>query len=291
MAPTSPPPCCSSGPRLLPAPSCCGRWCRLQDPPGSRSHWQAGAAPFGRLGSHRAGGQRRRGWPRMLTGAGAIVEHRVLPDGPRSVAGRRGPHQGLDRPTLAIRRRACRLPDKDTDHATHRHPPSHRRHRQRARQPRLLHPDARPAAGEEDRQPGRRQRLPPVLCRRARLARHRHHLLRLAGRARAARHAQHHPHRLARRRRRHARLVEAALPGPGRHALARSSSAMDGSRSTSRTSRASASASSTTAGRASVPSVGAQPRAGRAPDPRPRPDHHQRARAATTTDLVLTQDA
>ena len=49
------------------------------------------------------------------------------------------------------------------------------------RQPRLLYADARHAAGQEDRQPGRCQRLSSVLCRRAGVARQRHHLLRLAG--------------------------------------------------------------------------------------------------------------
>ena len=53
---------------------------------------------------------------------------------------------------------------------------------------RFLHRRARHAAGEEDRQPGRCLRLPSVLRRRRSLARHRPHLLRLAGRPRAARH-------------------------------------------------------------------------------------------------------
>ena len=55
-----------------------------------------------------------------------------------------------------------------TTHALRRHPPRHLHHRRRARQRRLLHPRARPADGEEDRQPGRPDRLPPLLRRRAR---------------------------------------------------------------------------------------------------------------------------
>ena len=50
-------------------------------------------------------------------------------------------------------------------------------------QPRLLHRHARPAAGEEDRQPGRR--VAPTTCSTPTaigIAGHRHHLLRLAGR-------------------------------------------------------------------------------------------------------------
>ena len=53
------------------------------------------------------------------------------------------------------------------DDAARGHPPRHRDHRRRAAQRRLLHPRARPAAGRQDRQPGRPVRLPPVLRRRA----------------------------------------------------------------------------------------------------------------------------
>ena len=47
------------------------------------------------------------------------------------------------------------------------HPPHHGDHRRRPAQPRLLHAGPRPAAGRQDRQPGRPDRLPPVLRRRA----------------------------------------------------------------------------------------------------------------------------
>ena len=53
-------------------------------------------------------------------------------------------------------------------------------------QRRLLRRHARPADGEEDRQPGRAERLPPLLRRRAGQPRRRHHLLRVPRRARAA---------------------------------------------------------------------------------------------------------
>ena len=47
---------------------------------------------------------------------------------------------------------------------------------------RVLHRHARAAAGQEDGQPGRPDRLPPLLRRRARLGRRRHHVLRVPGR-------------------------------------------------------------------------------------------------------------
>ena len=62
-------------------------------------------------------------------------------------------------------------------------PPRHCDHRRRAGQRRLLRARARPAPGQEDRQPGRPDGLPPVLCRRARLSGADHHLLRVPRRA------------------------------------------------------------------------------------------------------------
>ena len=53
-------------------------------------------------------------------------------------------------------------------------------------QRRLLRARARPADGQEDRQPGRPDRLPPVLRRRERLGRRGPDVLRVPGRARAA---------------------------------------------------------------------------------------------------------
>ena len=56
-----------------------------------------------------------------------------------------------------------------TTHEARRHPPHHGDHRRRAAQRRLLRPRPRAAAGQEDGQPGRPDRLPPLLRRRARL--------------------------------------------------------------------------------------------------------------------------
>ena len=68
-------------------------------------------------------------------------------------------------------------------HEARRHPPHHRDHRRRAAQRRLLHARARPAPGREDRQPGRPERLPPLLRRRARPRGLGHHVLRVPRRA------------------------------------------------------------------------------------------------------------
>ena len=67
------------------------------------------------------------------------------------------------------------LVERDSDqgagrNAPRRNPPRHRDHGRCAGQRRLLRPRARPAARQEDGQPGRPDRLPPLLCRRARLA-------------------------------------------------------------------------------------------------------------------------
>ena len=70
-----------------------------------------------------------------------------------------------------------RLREADHGARTHRHAPSDRRHRQRARKPAVLHPGLGLAAGQAHRQSGRHHRLPPVLRRRQSLARLRHHLL------------------------------------------------------------------------------------------------------------------
>ena len=62
--------------------------------------------------------------------------------------------------------------------------PRHADHRGRAQERRLLHPGAGAAAREEDRQPGRSDRLSPLLRGRARQRRLRHHLLRVSRAAR-----------------------------------------------------------------------------------------------------------
>ena len=63
---------------------------------------------------------------------------------------------------------ATPLASEDMDHATQRHPPRHGDRRSGAPQPRLLHPHARAAAGQEDRQLRRPGHLPPLLRRRGR---------------------------------------------------------------------------------------------------------------------------
>ena len=67
-----------------------------------------------------------------------------------------------------------------------RRPPHHRDHGRGAGERRLLRRAARPADGQEDRQPGRPDRLPPLLRRRAGRAGLRHHLLRVPRAPRAA---------------------------------------------------------------------------------------------------------
>ncbi len=64
-------------------------------------------------------------------------------------------------------------------HALRRDPPRHLHHRGRARERRFLRARARVEDGQEDRQPGRPDRLPPLLRRRRRQRRGGHHLLRV----------------------------------------------------------------------------------------------------------------
>ena len=96
------------------------------------------------------------------------------------------------------------------DDAPRRDQPHHRDHRRRAAQRRLLHRRARPAPGDQDRQPGRPDRLPPLLRRRGRLSRRGHDLLRVPRRrARPGRRGLRLPRDLARRLARLARLLGA----------------------------------------------------------------------------------
>src|SRR5215213_1752098 len=95
-------------------------------------------------------------------------------------------------------------------HAAHRYPSSDRDLGRRAGQQAFLHRHDGHAHGQEDRQPGRHERVSPVLCRRARAARHRPHFFRLAGAARAARYAFDRAHGLAHRRPGKLSVVEGA---------------------------------------------------------------------------------
>ena len=114
-----------------------------------------------------------------------------------------------------ISARVYARPAQCTD-AARRCPPRHADHRRRAAQRRLLHPRAGFAAREEDGQPGRPDRLPPLLRRREGQRRLGHHLLRVPGRDPRQGGPRDGAHdRLAGRLRRGARLLGAA---PGRPA-------------------------------------------------------------------------
>ena len=98
-------------------------------------------------------------------------------------------------------------------HEPRRHPPRHVHHGRRAAERRLLHGHARPAAREEVREPGRPDRLPPVLRRRGGIARLRHHVLRVPGRRAGPRGRRDDPHRrLARRLGGGARVLARTAP-------------------------------------------------------------------------------
>ena len=85
----------------------------------------------------------------------------------------------------------------------------------------VLHRHARAAARQEDRQPGRPDRLPPLLRRRARLGRRRHHVLRVPRATAAARGRDGAPRRLPRRQRGVARLLGGARRRRAQRRLAR----------------------------------------------------------------------
>ena len=149
--------------------------------------------------------------------------------------------------------------------------------------------DARPAAGQEDGQPGRHQRLPPVLRRRPGDARHRRHLLRLAGRrASGAAPTRSRAPACGSPARRASPGGATRLAERGRRRRARSPRSTAAPPSTSRTPRASASGWSTTAAPATAHPWEREPGAGRAPDPRPRPDHDLACRDLEPTAAVLT---
>ncbi len=102
--------------------------------------------------------------------------------------------------------------------AAPRHPSLDRRDGRCTGQPSILHPHARFAAREEERQPGRRVGVSFVLRRRPRLAGFRPDVLRLARPARAPRHAQHRAHRPARRQRGQPQVVDHPPRKEQRHA-------------------------------------------------------------------------
>ena len=102
----------------------------------------------------------------------------------------------------------CRPSSDRCSHEARRHPPHHGHHRRRPAQRRLLRPRARPAPGQEDGQPGRPDRLPPLLRRRERLRRRRPDVLRVPERPPGPRGSGHGPpDRAPRALGRHARLL------------------------------------------------------------------------------------
>ena len=127
----------------------------------------------------------------------------------------RRPHRRGARQRLVASSRR-RRPTGDDDEAR-RHPPRHGDHGRCPAQRRLLRPRARPAPGQEDGQPGRPVGLPPLLRRRAGLARRRHHVLRVPRRAaRPGRRRHGAPRRIPRRRRGRARPLGGAAARRGR---------------------------------------------------------------------------
>src|SRR5262245_27950951 len=97
------------------------------------------------------------------------------------------------------------------------HPPRHVHHGRRPAERRVLRGHARPPAREEDGEPGRPHRLPPLLRRRARERRCGHHVLRVPGRAARPRGRRDGaPHRLPGRVRGGARLLGGARRGDAR---------------------------------------------------------------------------
>ena len=67
-------------PRRSPAPSCCGRWCRLQDPPAADLTGKPVLILSG-ASDPIVPAENATRLAALLTGAGATVEHRVLPTG------------------------------------------------------------------------------------------------------------------------------------------------------------------------------------------------------------------
>ena len=111
---------------------------------------------------------------------------------------------------VALHRRPMRIAGQNAAaaHEARGNPPRDVHHGRRAGERRVLRGHARAAARQEDGQPGRPDRLPPLLRRRARQRRRRHHVLRVPGRAaRPRRGRDGAPDRLPRRLRGGARLL------------------------------------------------------------------------------------
>ena len=156
-------------------------------------------------------------------------------------------------------------------------PSSHGDFGETARESGVLHRPAGHASGEEDRQSGRRQRIPPVLRRRQSQSRHRPDLLRFPGRARAARHQQHLADGTAGRRRGEPRLL-AGSPEEGRRRDRRGRRGRRPADAAVRRRRGPAPGAGRRRRRGSGLAMGEEQRSGGAPDSRARSDRAQCAR-------------
>ena len=118
--------------------------------------------------------------PRALCAALEDHEVRMGAVGPAAGARRHAPGCRRRRDTTCAGRARTRM----CAHEARRHPPHHRDHRRCPAQRRLLRARAGPADGQEVRQPGRPDRLPPLLRRRERVRRRRPDVLRVPERPR-----------------------------------------------------------------------------------------------------------
>ena len=164
----------------------------------TRVNWPGGSFPI----------TSRTSWPRSRSAA-------AWSSACSTTAPQKDHENGTTMPTF-ISARVYARPAQCTD-AARRRSPRDADHRRRTAQRRLLHPRARAAAGEEDGQPGRPDRLPPLLRGREGQRRLGHHVLRVSGRdARQGRPGDGPHDRLAGRLGRRARLLGAAAAGRGR---------------------------------------------------------------------------
>ncbi len=141
----------------------------------------------------------------------------------------------------------------------------------------ILHPRPRDAAGQEDGQSGRCQRLSPVLCGWTGQSRHRPDLLRFPGWPRTPRQQQHFMHGTARRRPEKPGVLERS-PEAGGRSPQRSGRGRRPVDAAVRGSGGPAPDAGRRRRRRSGLALGAQPGAGRTPDPWSRSDRAQRAR-------------
>ena len=163
----------------------------------ARVNWPGGSLPI----------TRRTSWPSSRSAA-------ACSSACSTTAPQKDHENGTTMPTF-ISARVYARPAQCTD-AARRCPPRDADHRGCAAQRRLLHAGAGAPARQEDGQPGRPDRLPPLLCRREGQRRRRHHLLRVPRcRPRQGRPGDGAHDRLAGRFRSRARLLGGAPGGRG----------------------------------------------------------------------------